>query len=361
MVILTWYFKYEEILFIKSNLVDILNALYSKEQKELNNKNVYNDALKSVYLEFLNKKLQFKEIEDFIEKHQTLPQPQNLKTAEEKIEEDILANKIFVEQQSGIYSRNYINISKSDLEDIVKRVQLAKSNEELDSILNIIIEIFEDFSDKFTGKLSIIMKKVINVITGLFVKIKNSEDINRKKLVIGLGINIIRYFNIWPYGTNIIDKQFLESQASQMIIENDATVWYSIEQKGKGIDIKVRYFLGEVDEYRFKMYIHKDEIVKYIGLQDSYVFMHKYLDIKIADIYFLLDLYDYFGKVYENFQNSQNEEFSIIIEEVIKDIKEYLKTDYALNVDELESILKYAYNLEQQTEKKVVKGEISTN
>ena len=48
---------------MKSNLVDILNVLYSKEPRELRTENIYSKSLENIYVDALNRKLFGKVIE----------------------------------------------------------------------------------------------------------------------------------------------------------------------------------------------------------------------------------------------------------------------------------------------------------
>lgn len=361
---------------MKSSLVDILNVLYSKENKELKNDNIYNKSLESIYDEILSRKLK---IENVFKKHYYEPLQSDSDiidtiSQEKLLKDEQLEKELYIKQESGVYSRNYINLHKSEIEELIKSMQLSKEKKELETIYNSFVDALEDFKTRFTGKMKNVIPGVINIFIGFTRKLidKDKEDEQKTllnyKIAIGNLINLVRYFSIQPYGVDVIDEKFLKLQSSMLIFEDDRTSsFYSIEQNGENIEIKVRYFLGEVDEYRFKGFTSKDEVIKYIALQDSYMFMHKYLKIKTGDIYFLLDLYDYFEKIRENFRISfkdwkDYDSFDKILEGILTVIKNSLKNFYNLDLDKLENIIEEAYEKEQNSvDKKIIKGYIAAD
>lgn len=265
------YYDYEFLLNSKFQITDVVNALFSKDGKQLNQKNAYSKSL----LETI-----FSQKENVIinetDKMQTLIS--DILTTKDNTQKFIKFNKL----------RKYINTTFYDTEN------------KLYSFLRFINMSFEDFFNDYFIKNSVL---------------STDED---KQTFINILINIYKYMMVFPNHLKVYnDKDRIKMITTQVI---------SLKLQ----NIKADYLKGQQDDSRLSDFTSNNEIIVYISSIDSYYYIYKKYNISEKEFWLLLEIFEYLNEL-----KVKNDVLQKVVKEMSNIIKHNIKQFYNINIDSL--------------------------
>ena len=261
------YYEYEFLLNSKFQIVDVVNALFSKEGKSLNWKNSYSKPL----------------LETIFSQNSNVVIDESTKM--DSLITDILTTKdIKTKFDKFNKLRKYINSTSYVPEN------------KMYSFLKFINVSFEDFFNDYYIK--------NNVLT-------NDED---KLIFINILINIYKYILVFPKHTKVYNDSDRVKMLNTQIIAMEL-------QK-----LEADYLKGQWDRERLNDFTSTDDTLVYISSIDSFYHIYKKHHIIEKDFWLLLELYDYLDEMVVT-----NDTLQTLIKEMANILNYNLSTYYNID------------------------------
>lgn len=302
MSFLSLFMEYQNILDLKYNIIDIANAIYSKNHR-LTNNNIYSSLIYDAYdyeqdssgseSTHLSYDTSNEEIED---KYLIFKNKINF----DKINSiNVLTNEqlknIIIETKNLVYSKKYNDIEKNEA--------IIKNLENIENGISRFISITED-------KLNLLLKHVNKIFYNDIILKLVSENKQDKAVLV-----MITYYNrivLWP--------------SNLMILDLDENI---LKLRTRDIKDKKYYLRGDFDEDRANLYRSNNIILKYISSVDSYSYIY-FNKCKYADLFFVLDIFDFFDSIKNNKDLDKT-----TIEEINSLITSYIEYEFNLKISDL--------------------------
>lgn len=266
------YFDYEYLLNSKYQLIDVINAVFSKEKKSVDQKNIYSKSLLSTI---------FHQSDNVVinENSQMENLINEILLTKNKNEKFIKFNKL----------RAYINTSYYNKENNIY------------TFLRFINTSFEDFFKDYYIKNSIL------------------PDDDSKDYFTNILINIYKYIMVFPNHTKIYnDKNNLKMLTTKV---------NSLKLSKRNPD----FLKGDQNQERLNDYTSTEDIKIYIASIDSYYYIYKKFNIDDKNFQLMIEIYNYL----DDLNNSKHKTLETVIIELSKIIKYTIKQYYSVDIDNI--------------------------
>lgn len=265
------YYEYEFLLNSKFQLTDIVNALFSKDGKQLNWKNIYSKSLlETIFSQKENIVI------DETDKMQNLIS--DILTTKDNTQKFIKFNKL----------RKYINSN------------FYAPENKLYAFLRFINISFEDFFNDYFIKNSVL---------------STDDD---KQTFLNILINIFKYMMVFPAHTKVHnDKDSIKMLRTQAI---------ALELQNKQGD----YLKGQQDNSRLNDFTSSDSVMVYVASIDSYYHIYKKYNIIEKEFQLLIEIFEYVNEL-----KIKNETLQKVIKELSNIVKYNIKQFYNVDIDSL--------------------------
>lgn len=257
---------------MKYQLIDIINVMYSKEAKTINQKNNFSTPLLSTL---------------FDKKH-------NVKV-DDKYRMDKLIKDIVITKDVTKKMKNFL-IVKTYIEDIY-----YKHGNSFYNLFNFINLSFEDFFKDY------------HITNNILV-----EDNDKTKFINTL-LNIYKILLHFP--NHVGDINITTDGINRL-----KTKINSLKLSNK----KINYLDGDQDDERLSDFTNQDEVMVYIASIDSYYFIYKKYEINDRELFLLFEVYDYLTEL--NQTDSQLDKFFIEVSNIIKYV---ISNNFTIDVDDM--------------------------
>lgn len=268
------YFDYDFLLNQKYQLVDVVNGLFSKENRELSWKNIFSNPLLSTL---------------FVNNDQVI------------ISENDTVSKLI----SEIMFSNDYNLKYTKFNIVRKKISevLGNKNSVFFQFLNFINFVFEDFF------------KDGNITNNV---LQSKDD---KILIIHILLNIYKILLLFP--------KHVKTNKGKDVVSAITT-----KMKGKELNNEtVDYLKGDYDTMRLSDFTSDDEVVVFISSIDSYYFLYKKYNIGDKNLYCLFEVYDYIETLLE--KKGYSESINNLFNECLKILRTICKNTYDLSIENL--------------------------